>query len=95
MFEMSNPVQVNINPGVWTLVAENVTGGLIEIVGYQPSSYRKDYRTTGDPPPTDPNPTQRPVQERLITISARAKIDVYIRFDDKIEFGQGSVVVNL
>lgn len=77
---MANPTEIDLSPNTWTLVASDVTTGLIEIIGYQPDSYKKDYRTTGDPAPTDPNPTEREVRNRLIKVTSKYPIDVYLKF---------------
>jgi hypothetical protein len=94
---MADPVAIDLSPGVWTLVAEDVTSGNIEIIGYQPDSYKKDYRVTGSPVPTDPNETQRDVRNRFIGITSYYPIDVYLKFTGRTasDIQQSRVVVSL
>ena len=77
---MSNPVKVEIPKNAWTLVASNVSSGLITIRQWQPSTYYQTYRVTGNPAPTgDQNEdTSTITTGREITISANENIDVYL-----------------
>jgi hypothetical protein len=75
-----DPVKVEIPADTWTLVASNVTTGLITIKQWQSSRYYQTYRMTGNPAPTgDHNEATSTVTNNPeINISSTEAVDVYL-----------------
>lgn len=90
---MANPVNVAVPKNTWTLVAANVTDGVIDIKKYRYNDFYKTYVITGDPAPAgDQNiDTAMNVLGEEIIISAQSAIDVYLYSKDR----DGEAVVSL
>ena len=90
---MANPVKVNIPADTWTLVAENVDTGLINIKQWQPARYWQTYVANGDPAPTGSYDIDEATESfsNELEISSSAPIDVYLYCRDTA----GAVVANL
>lgn len=73
---MANPAIINCPVGEWTLVATDVTTGVVHILTTSPSRYLHTYRDTADPAPT--TQPEGVSFDTPLTISASAGIDVYI-----------------
>jgi hypothetical protein len=77
---------VNILKNTWTLVAENVTNGVIELRDWYPSKIWCTYVVHGDPAPTLGNNTRTPnleptavkIRQEDVHISSTDNIDVYL-----------------
>ena len=76
---MANPVIVQCEPNIWTLVAENVTAGNIKKIGNGPGRYLETYRMTGGAAPTDQSEgAVMFINGPSEIIEAAAAIDVYV-----------------
>jgi len=73
---MANPVDIVTTPGEWTLVAENVTYGLIYPV-ISEIGYFHTYRLTGEPAPVNQE-EGIPINVNMVKIGSTEPIDVYI-----------------
>jgi len=73
---MANPVDIETVPGEWTLVAENVTYGLIFPV-ISEIGYYHTYRLTGEAPPQNQE-EGIPININMVKIGSTVPIDVYI-----------------
>ena len=87
---MANPVVVACPADDWTIVATNVTTGVVHIISLKPDKYLQTYRDTAQPAPPD-NASDGVPFDTPLQISAAAGIDVYIRPLNKA----GSVRVDL
>lgn len=77
---MAAPIQIDITVNTWTLVAEDVTGGLIKIKDPIVSNYFCTFVETGDSAPTGDHTIEEAWQLRDVEqkISAQAGVDVYL-----------------
>lgn len=88
---MADPINVPITNGVWTLVATNVTTGVISVKEWNATDFYHTYRLTGNPAPIGDETENTSVQIKSyqIQISSVDPIDVYI-FCKQVD---GAVVV--
>lgn len=86
---MADPVIIACPEGEWTIVATNVTTGVINILKINVDRYFQTYRDTGGGAPT--LLAEGVPFDKVLQISASSGIDVYVWCKGKL----GSIRVNL
>lgn len=76
---MSDPVNIPLPEGVWTLVAENLTNGVLKIMNTSPNLYLETYRSTGNTAPINDDGANPIDSTRQVIIKSSRAIDVYVK----------------